>query len=114
MHRCEALTRDPSSFTMMGQDERGHGIGGRGHVFQVVIRQGAPLFPLSSAVLADTALGKVLLTGVSFAATGSSWQLRVHRVRNGLAVAAYLREALDELRVVSRECMRGDAALRAR
>ena len=63
--------------------------------------------------VADPALGNVLLTGVSFAATGS-WQLRVLRVRNGLAVAAYLREALDELRVVSRECMRGDAALRAR
>ena len=97
----------------MGQDERGHGIGRRGHVFQLDIRQGAPLFPLSSAVLADTAMGNVLLTGVSLAATGS-WQLRVRRVRNGLATAAYLREALDELRLMSHKCMRGDAALRAR
>ena len=32
MHRCEALNRKSSSFTMMGQDERGHGIGRRGHV----------------------------------------------------------------------------------
>ena len=55
MHRCEALSRKSSSFTIMGQDERGHGIGRRGHVFQLDIRQGAPLFPLSSAVLADTA-----------------------------------------------------------
>ena len=54
----------------------------------------------------------VLLTCVSFAATGS-WQLRVRRVRNGLAAAAYLREALDELRLMSRECMHGDGALRA-
>ena len=83
MHRCEALSRKSSSFTIMGQDERGHGIGRRGHVFQLDIRQGAPLFPLSSAVLADTAMGNVLLTGVSLAATGS-WQLRVRRVRNGL------------------------------
>ena len=42
-----------------------------------------------------------------------SWQLRVRRVRNGLAAAAYLREALDELRLMSRECMHGDGALRA-
>ena len=46
-------------------------------------------------------LGNVLLTGVSFAATGS-WQLRVRRVRNGLVIAAYLRKALDELRLMHR------------
>ena len=88
MHRCEALCRTSSSFTVMGQDERGHGIGGRGRIFQVIVRQGAPLCPLSSAVLADPALGNVLVTGVSFAATGS-WQLRVHRVLHLLATPAY-------------------------
>ena len=44
----------------------------------------------------------VLLMGVSLATTGS-WQLRIRRVLqchtvgigNGLAIAAYLREALD-------------------
>ena len=62
--------------------------------------------------LASLSPSHVLLTCVSFAATGS-WQLRVRRVRNGLAAAAYLREALDELRLMSRECMHGDGALRA-
>ena len=88
MHRCEALCRTSSSFTVMGQDERGHGIGGRGRVLQALTRQGAPLSPLSSVVLADPALGNVLLTGVSFAATGS-WQLRVHRDLHLLATPAY-------------------------
>ena len=37
MHRCEALCRTSSSFTVMGQDERGHGIGGRGRIFQVIV-----------------------------------------------------------------------------
>ena len=72
----------------MGQDERGHGIGGRGRIFQVIVRQGAPLCPLSSAVLADPALGNVLVTGVSFAATGSL-QLLVRRLLHLLATRAY-------------------------
>ena len=44
----------------------------------------------------------------------TAWQLRVRRVLNALATAAYRREALDELRVMS--AMRADeyAALRAR
>ena len=46
-------------------------------------------------------------------ATGS-WQLRVRRVRNGLAAAAYLREALDEPRLMSAIRAHEYAALRAR
>ena len=110
MRHCLALSRNPSTFIVVDQDGRGHGVGGRGRVFQALTRQGAPLFPLYSAVLVDPALGNVLLTGVSFAATGS-WQLRVHRVHNGLAITADLREALDELRLMSRECMPGDRSV---
>ena len=88
MCRCLALSRKSSSFTVMGQDERGHGIGGRGRVFQVIVRQGVSLSPLSSAVLADPALGNVLVTGVSFAATGSL-QLLVRRLLHLLATRAY-------------------------
>ena len=74
--------------------------------------RGAPSNSPCASALTWHRSAHVLLTCVSFAATGS-WQLRVRRVRNGLAAAAYLREALDELRLMSRECMHGDGALRA-
>ena len=43
-----------------------------------------------------------------------SWQLRMRRVLNGFVVAAYWREAFDDLCMMSRVCMRGDVALRSR
>ena len=57
-HRL-ALSRNASAFTVVGQDERGHGIGGRGRILKAISRRGAPLSPLSSAGLADPALGNV-------------------------------------------------------
>ena len=55
--RCLALSRKVPTFTVMGQDERGHGIGGRGRIFHTMVRQGTQLSPLSLAVLAEPALG---------------------------------------------------------
>ena len=85
---------------------------GRVQLWKRLCVRGAPSNSPCASALTWHRSAHVLLTCVSFAATGS-WQLRVRRVRNGLAAAAYLREALDELRLMSRECMHGDGALRA-
>ncbi len=87
---------------------------GRVRLWKRLCVRGAPSNSPCASALTWHRSAHVLLTCVSFAATGS-WQLRVRRVRkhNGLAATAYLREALDELRLMSRECMHGGGALRA-
>lgn len=57
MRACLALSRSAPTLTVVGQDERGHAIGGRGRNFQAMSRQGALRSALSLAVLAEPALG---------------------------------------------------------
>ena len=59
MRRRLVSCRKSSTFTAVGQDERGQGIDRRGHLFQGISGQGALLSALSRAVLAVPALGKV-------------------------------------------------------
>jgi len=40
-HRL-ALSRNASAFTVVGQDERGHGIGGRGRILKAISRRVVP------------------------------------------------------------------------
>ena len=86
---------------------------GRVRLWKRLCVRGAPSNSPCASALTWHRSAHVLLTCVSFAATGS-WQLRVRRVRNGLAAAAYLREALDEPRLMSAICAHEYAALRAR
>ena len=75
--------------------------------------QGAPPnSPYASAPICHVS-AHVLVTGASFAATGST-QLRARRVLHLLATAAYRREALEQLRAMSGMRAHDHAVLRAR
>ena len=114
LHRCaKPVCSQNVSDSRVAALNRNCQIGaGRVRLWQRLCVRGATSNSPCASALTWHRSAHVLLTCVSFAATGS-WQLRVRRVRNGLAAAAYLREALDELRLMSRECMHGDGALRA-
>ena len=75
--------------------------------------RGAPSnSPCASAPICHVS-AHVLVTGASFAGTGST-ELHAHRLLDLLATAAYCREASEQLRAMSAMRAHDHAALRAR
>ena len=114
-HRLANLVCSPNVFnSRVAALNRNCQLGaGRVHLRKRLRVQGVPSNSTCASAPICHVSAHVLVTGASFAATRSS-QLRARRFLHLLAIAAYRRDALEQLRAMSGMRAYDHAALRAR